>query len=279
MKYICSLFSRLYKTNQACPPALSQMGDLRTGTKSVLVHCLEDLIPVQENVSSPIVQAIFLDGAAVVNMLRPDSARTFQDYANDIFMSSITFQLQHVARLGIIWDVYLPDSLKGDTHRKTGKSVKRRIEAPSTVPRNWQEFLSLDDNKTELFPLLARTAVGFETDKQVITKHNKHNADVLCSSSRVDVSGLDPCTHEEADTRILIHLEDAVKQCHKKMLIRTVDTNVEVLAVTAAQQISRALVPDRCAAMLMFHTFTGCDTVSIFGGRGKKTAWETWNAY
>jgi len=26
----------------------------------------------------------------------------------------------------------------------------------------------------------------------------------------------------------------------------------------------------------MFHTFTGCDAVSSFSGRGKKTAWEIW---
>ena len=26
----------------------------------------------------------------------------------------------------------------------------------------------------------------------------------------------------------------------------------------------------------MFHTFTGCDAVSSFGGKGKKTAWDTW---
>ena len=29
----------------------------------------------------------------------------------------------------------------------------------------------------------------------------------------------------------------------------------------------------------MFHAFTGCDTVSFFGGKGKKTAWDTWKAY
>ena len=28
----------------------------------------------------------------------------------------------------------------------------------------------------------------------------------------------------------------------------------------------------------MFHAFTGCDTVSFFGGKGKKTAWNTWRA-
>ncbi len=28
----------------------------------------------------------------------------------------------------------------------------------------------------------------------------------------------------------------------------------------------------------VFHAFTGCDTVSAFATRGKKTAWDTWNA-
>ena len=55
-----SLFSRLFiasrmrdgdlddvfaHENQACPPALSQMGKMRLGKKSVLVGCLEDMIP------------------------------------------------------------------------------------------------------------------------------------------------------------------------------------------------------------------------------------------
>ena len=29
----------------------------------------------------------------------------------------------------------------------------------------------------------------------------------------------------------------------------------------------------------VFHVFTGCDTVSEFAGRGKKTAWETWKSF
>ena len=29
----------------------------------------------------------------------------------------------------------------------------------------------------------------------------------------------------------------------------------------------------------MFHAFTGCDTVSAFCGRGKKTVWNTWKVY
>lgn len=80
------------------------------------------------------------------------------------------------------------------------------------------------------------------------------------------------------------------------------DTDVVVLAIAAAQrhnitelwvafgvgknfrffaahEIANALGPDGCVALPMFHAFTGCDTVSFFGGRGKKTVWDTWKAY
>ena len=79
------------------------------------------------------------------------------------------------------------------------------------------------------------------------------------------------------------------------------DTDVVVLAITATQlniselriafgtgknfkfiaahEIARTLGPDKCIALPMFHAFTGCDNVSSFGGRGKKTAWDTWNTY
>ena len=37
--------------------------------------------------------------------------------------------------------------------------------------------------------------------------------------------------------------------------------------------------PRKSAVLPIFHAFTGCDTVSAFGGRGEKTAWDTWNVY
>ena len=43
--------------------------------------------------------------------------------------------------------------------------------------------------------------------------------------------------------------------------------------------MANALGPQHCLALLMFHAFTGCDTVSIFGGRGKKTTWEIMKVY
>ena len=191
----------------------------------------------------------------------------------------------------------MPESLKADARSKRGKGVRRRVEQSSAVPGNCQAFLHIDENKTELFSLLAMRAAGIGTSKQVITTHH---VDVLCTNQH-NVLSLDPCTHEEADTCMLLHLEDAVWQGHSKVSIRTVDTDV-VLTITAAQclniselwvafgvgksfrflaahKLARALGPDWCVALPMFHAFTGCDTVSFFGGRGKRTAWNTWKAY
>ena len=70
--------------NQACPASLSQLGKMRTGTKSDLLGCLEDLVPLQRNSPSPRVQVSINDGAAIVNMLRPGAAKKFSDYAKQV---------------------------------------------------------------------------------------------------------------------------------------------------------------------------------------------------
>ncbi|KAK3737220.1 hypothetical protein QZH41_001820 [Actinostola sp. cb2023] len=134
LKNDCSLFSRLYiacqirngdleeffkHENQAFPPSLSQAGAMRSGTKSDLVHCLENLIPPQENnLANPTVTVIIIDGAAIVNMLKPGAAKTFQDYATLVFLPYITAQLRNANRVDIVWDVYFHDSLKAETRSK-----------------------------------------------------------------------------------------------------------------------------------------------------------------
>ena len=49
---------------------------------------------------------------------------------------------------------------------------------------------------------------------------------------------LPPCTQEEADTRIFLHVSDTAKHGYRKVIIRTVDSDVLVLAIAAVQQLS-----------------------------------------
>ena len=101
---------------------------------------------------------------------------------------------------------------------------------------------------------------------------------------------------------MLLHVTHAAQHGHHQILIRTVDTDVMVLAVfainhlpagcelwlafgtgksfrfLAAHQIAASLGPQMSCALSMFRALTGCDTVSTFAGHGKKTAWSTWNS-
>ena len=47
----------------------------------------------------------------------------------------------------------------------------------------------------------------------------------------MSTNNLQPCSHEEADTRIFVHVLDAIEQGHSKVMIRTVDTDVVILAI------------------------------------------------
>ena len=52
-----------------------------------------------------------------------------------------------------------------------------------------------------------------------------------------DTSHLAPCDHEEADTRMILHMADAVNKGFKRILLRTEDTDVVVLSVAAATKL------------------------------------------
>ena len=121
--------------------------------------------------------------------------------------------------------------------------------------------------------------------------------------SQCDVCSLAPCNHEEADSHMMLHIAHATRHGRQKILVRTVDTDVVVLAVMvagrlspehevwlafgtgknfcylSAYQIAVSRGPEKSLALPMFHALTSCDTVSGFVGHGKKTSWSTWNAF
>ena len=100
---------------------------------------------------TPVVDAKLLDGVAVVQMLNPGTARTFQEYSDLVFLPYVTNQLATAKRVDIVWDVYIPDSLKGTTRQKRGKGIRRRVAPSTQIPKKRKDFLRVDGNKTELF--------------------------------------------------------------------------------------------------------------------------------
>ena len=125
---------------------MSDSGKLRFSAKSDLLVCFETLVPFVTE-SPQEISAIILDGAAIVQMLKPIGVTTFEQYAQDIFKPYIMSQLNAVDRVDIVWDTYKVDSLKSSTREKRGKGIRRRVTPSTAVPKNWQDFLRIDDNK------------------------------------------------------------------------------------------------------------------------------------
>ena len=56
---------------------------------------------------------------------------------------------------------------------------------------------------------------------------------VLCTRVCQDVFSPSPCTHEKADTRMFLHVVDAANRGHCIIMLRAIDTDVLVLAVSS----------------------------------------------
>ena len=307
----CNLFSGLYiacqsrdgdletffkHENQPEPQSISSTGKVRPGTKSDLLPCLERLVqdtPISckpdATVSRPILD----------HMVKPQVVRTFKEYVQIQFIHYINTQLPDVKRLDVIWDQYPLTSLKQQTRECRGAGTRRRVSSSTIIPQNWVSFLRNNHNKTELFCYLAERILQIDTnEKQIYTtklihvlKANEND----CEASEE----IEPCEHEEADIRIILHAAQAARKGHKKILLRTTDTDIVVLAVAQVQYlnvdelwvafgvrkhyrlipihlVANALGPDKSTALPFFHAATGCDTVSFFAGRGKRNAWKVW---
>ena len=260
-----------------------------------------EILEVSTVEGSPVVDAKVLDGAAIVQMLPPKLSKTFLEYTRTVFEPYILRQLETVSRLDVVWDVYLPDSLKTATREKRGSGVRKRVSSLAVIPRNWQGFLRVDKNKEELFAFLSNriTTLDVPAGKTIVSTHHDR---VLTSSTQFNTDLLEPCCQEEADSRILLHVQDCAKKGIDRVMIRTTDTDVVVLAIAnmytipvseiwvafgvgknfryiPAHLIATQLGERRSRALPFFHAMTGCDTVSFFAGKGKKTAWEVWRAF
>ena len=53
----------------------------------------------------------------------------------------------------------------------------------------------------------------------------------MLSNQPADLTAVSPCKQEEADTRMMLHLQHAAEQGHTKAYLRTVDSDMVVLAI------------------------------------------------
>ena len=280
------------------PTALARSGEMRSGNKFDLVKCIHSLSYTETVSNQPKVPAVVLEGSVLVNLAKPKKNQSFKDYATDAFYPQMGKQMNEYSaqRVDIVFDTYKDQILKASTLVKRGKGIRRKVLDKSVAPTNWRSFLCLEQNKTELFRYLSTTIIqhGDRGDVIMICAYDDTR---ISDSNELDLSNLTPCNHEEADTRVFLHVKDMTQQGHTKMVIRTVDTDVLVLAVSVYEQLqkemeelwvdfgagkNRKFFPihetlehiGECKArgFPFFHAFTGCDEVSFLSHATKSAA-------
>ena len=286
--------------NQTSPPSLADGCELRTGTKSDLLKCIsaDDDRQMPDRFDCKV-----FDGGALIHTLPTNAVSTFREYAERVFLPMIERELQHSTdRVDIVWDRYLPNSIKASTRVKRGCGIRLKVGPQTMLPSKWKDFLLDSSNKSELFAYLTETVQHHqwpENKSVFITNDDK-------VVSKTTGQHMPNCTQEEADTRIIVHTFHALAEGAKSIQIRTVDTDVLVILLSKFYDLQQicpeielcvafgvgkdyrlysvnalyASVGRRTSqAMPMFHAFTGCDTTSTFFRKGKKTAWLAWKSY
>ena len=86
--------------------------------------------------------------------------------------------------------------------------------AGAPIPANWDAFLRSNANKDELFRYLSDCIQSCETGGRKVIISTEDEAIVSTQNDTSDVEYIQPCSHEEADTRILLHVAHD-KDCAK----------------------------------------------------------------
>ena len=168
------------------------------------------------------------------------------------------------------------------------------------MPKNWNSYLCNDFSKMELFKYLSGVfakSVITEEGKVIITTCGENvlqNPSTHGSMNQTEYR-LNPCNHEEFDTRVIFHATNAVAQGHKHILIIANDTDIIVIAISffssigaeklwvsfgmskrfryiSIHDICKVMPLAKAYALPAFHALTGSDNISFFSGTGKKSA-------
>jgi hypothetical protein len=214
--------------------------------------------------------------------------------------------LPPMKRVDFITDTYSAESIKASERTRRGQSEKFLLKGPSTkIPKDWKMFLSSGDNKTQLIELLVKE---WQRDKNAVKLLDREilvTSGKICtkltstdgeSVDSVEITDLES-THEEADTKIILHSIHQSASSPRGIIVRSSVTDVFLLLMHFTFGIPTKLFMDAgvgnhrrmipvsdlaavhgqqfCEALLGLHAFSGCDSTSSFVRKGKITVLKT----
>ncbi|KAG1647324.1 Down syndrome cell adhesion molecule-like protein 1 [Nymphon striatum] len=275
-------------------------GTLRTGTKSILFDVLTKNVSCPTEITISESSCLIIDGQAMIMSLgKPADVNTFGEYA-DVVVKYVLKQGEAYNRIDVTFDRYNDLSIKGDTRvKRTKKSrpIRRLIEDDDVpLPNKWTDFMASTDNKGDLCLYLSNALATAPSEKTIVVGGGFASETEVRSTDANMYTDLLERTHEEADTRVVLH---CIHSNEQTIVVTASDTDILILLLahfnklTCSQLWLKAgtskkpkYVPihdirkqlgfsDQVYEIIpAFHAITGCDTVSYFSGHSKKSAWN-----
>ena len=111
-------------------------------------------------------------------MMMPATVKTFDEYAQQVFIPYMSSPLRSVSGVDLVWDTY-KDPSERHSKSQARKGVRRRVVGKAAVPGHWQNLLPADSNNTKLFSFLSKVLLQAfcKEDKDLIDgKGAQHTA-------------------------------------------------------------------------------------------------------
>ncbi|KAK2554918.1 hypothetical protein P5673_023601 [Acropora cervicornis] len=165
------------------------------------------------------------DMAAVQSLGNTKGAKSFGDWSDNFTAFVVSHFSDKCTRVDVVFDRYLPNSIKGVTRakRKTGKSKGIRRDVASREQRigNWDRFIVVEENKANLAHFLSTEIsqrYGTHPGRELVVSGGFREILKVWSSdaSRESLQELSS-DHEEADTRIVLHARNAAVRGYRQL--------------------------------------------------------------
>ena len=161
---------------------------------------------------------VLIDGHALIQSLgKLNGCQTFGDYT-DVFVQKVTRHFrEYTRRVDVVFDRYIGKSSNKAVTRSKRVSKKKDMRKLADdqhvpLPLVWSNFISLDKNKADLVTFLSdmimTKGMVLQQPNQLVTGDGLSDATDAISTSRDDV--MLRGNHDEADTRLILHLCEAV---------------------------------------------------------------------
>lgn len=283
-------------------------GGLVKTAKSALMNAVEKDLDencyIQYTQLPKDISTLILDGMAEIQALKPPS--TFGLYANVLLDKIVSMANSYsVARVDFVCDCYPAISVKNLERERRGAQGGQRVSVygpQQKIPVKFADFLAVGDNKRSLVKFICEEwsktslemdiviAVAYETECVQLEFSKNGGAPIATKLTSLNTD------HEEADTRMLLHVKNAMTDVGEKVILKSQDTDVFIICLANFSKLPSGtlylftgrgqhmryinigasvekLGVEFCQALLGLHAITGCDSVSSFYGKGKRTCY------